>query len=81
MGGLFRKIVENLLRQLIRNVLRYVAAVVEVSAGLTALDGDAAVRIRACHVCGAFHVEVLITGRLGPSRGAYHREVNRPMCR
>ena len=69
MRGLFIKVFENLLRQLIRNVLEYVAAVVGVSAGLTALDRDAAVRIRAGHVCGAFHVEVLITGRLGPSRG------------
>ena len=53
-----------------RVLLRHVAAVVGVGAGLAALDGDAAVRIRAEHVCGEVQIEERI-----PERG------NRPVCR
>ena len=51
-GEFFREIVEQVLRQPIRKVLRHVAAVVGVGGGLAAFDGDAAVRIRAGNVCG-----------------------------
>ena len=72
------------MRQPIRKVLRHVAAVVEVGAGLAAVDGDAAVRIGAGHVCGEIQIEEHIpergtvrcvargqgpTGRQGSCRG------------
>ena len=61
---MFRKNVEHVLRQPIRKILGHVVAVVGVGAGLTALDGDAAVRIRAGHVCGEFQIE-----KFFPERG------------
>ena len=63
MGGIFREIVEHVLRQPIRKVLKHVAEVVGVDAGLTALDGDAAVRIHAGHLCGKVQIEELIPER------------------
>ena len=63
MGGIFRKIVEHVRRQPIRKVLRHVVAVVAVGAGLAALDGDAAVGIRAGHVCGEVQIKELIPER------------------
>ena len=63
MGEFFRKELEHVLRQPIRKVLRHVAAIVGVGAGLAALDGDAAVSIRAGHVCGEVRVEEFIPER------------------
>ena len=57
---MFRKNVEHVLRQPNWKVLRHVAAVVEVGAGLAAPDGDAAMRIRARYVCGEVQIEELI---------------------
>ena len=62
-GEFFRESVEHVLRQLIRKVLRHVAAVVGVGAGLAALNGDGAVRIRARHVGGEVQIEELIPER------------------
>ena len=44
--------VKHVLRQPIRKILRHVAAVVGVGAGLAVLNGDAAVYICAGYVCG-----------------------------
>ena len=44
-------------------MLRHVAAVVGVGAGLAALDEDTAVRIRAGHVCREVQIEELIPER------------------
>ena len=64
-GGFFRKPIEHVLRQPIRKILtnRHVDAVVGVGAGLAALDGDAAVRICAGHVCGEVQIEEAISER------------------
>ena len=61
--GCFRKIVEHVLRQPIRKVLRHVAEVVGVGAGLASLAGDAVVRICAGHVCWAVQIEDFIPER------------------
>ena len=53
-GDFLRKIVEHVLRQPIRKILRHIAAVVGGGAGLEALDGDAAVRIRTGMSVGRF---------------------------
>ena len=56
-AGFSRGIVEHVLRQPIRKILRHIAAVVGVGAGLAALDGDAAVSICAGNVCGEVQIE------------------------
>ena len=56
----FVKLFEYVLRQPIQEVLRHVAAVVGVGAGLAALDGGTAVRICAGHVCGEVQIEEFI---------------------
>ena len=63
MGRIFRENVEHVRRQPIRKVLRHVATVVGVGARLAALDGDAAVRIRARHVCREVEIEEPIPAR------------------
>ena len=56
-GDFFVNMLSNVLRQPIRKILRPVAAVMGVGAGLAALDGDTAVRICAGRVCGAIQIE------------------------
>ena len=61
-GRFFCKINGHVLRQPIRKILnnRHVAAIVEVAEGLAALDGDAAVHVRAGNVCGKAQIQELI---------------------
>ena len=58
--GEFRKILEHVLRQPVRKILRHVAVVVGAGTGLAPLDGDAAVRLCAGHVRGEIPVGAFI---------------------
>ena len=59
-GDFVCETVERVLRQPIEKILRNVAAVVGVGAGLAALDGDTAVRVCAGHVRGEVQIEKCI---------------------
>ena len=62
-GGIFCKIVVHVLRQPIQKILGHVVTVVGVGAGLAALDGDAAVPIRAARASGEVQIEGFILQR------------------